>query len=225
MLSGPSLVAFVLTATFASVDWIMSLEPEWYSTIYGAGMIVGSVLTALAFCIVLLARLSEYKPYSEVLTTRHAHHIGNMLFAFTVLWAYIAFSQYLIIWSGNLPEDNSWYLRRTGEGWVTVAAVLLVGHFFVPFFILLSRKSKRVIGRLQYVAGFILVMRLVDIYWLIAPAFDQERFQPHVLDIIAPLALGGVWMALFVRVLKKAPILPLRDPRFGGDAFHIHDLD
>jgi hypothetical protein len=225
LFSGPAMIVFVLLATLASVDWMMSLEPEWYSTIYGMSFIVGAVLTALSFCIVVLAQVSGFKPYAGVLTTRHAHHLGNLLFAFTVLWAYMAFSQYLIIWSGNLPEDNTWYLRRTETGWVVVAAALLVGHFFVPFFILLSRRTKRVLGRLKLVAAFIFVMRLVDIYWLTAPAFDADPVRPHLLDILAPVAIGGIWVALFAKWLRTVPILPLNDPRFGPDAFHIHDLD
>ncbi len=223
--SGPATVLFVLTATLASVDWMMSLEPEWYSTIYGMSFIVGAVLTALAFCIFILAQISTFKPYSGILTTRHAHHLGNLLFAFTILWAYMAFSQYLIIWSGNLPEDNSWYLRRTETSWMVVAAALLVGHFFIPFFVLLSRKSKRALRRLSYVAAFLFVMRLVDLFWLTAPAFDASAISLHALDLIAPAAIGGVWVALFARWLRTVPILPLNDPRFGADGFHIHDLE
>jgi len=223
--SGPSMVLFVITASLASVDWMMSLEPEWYSTIYGMSFIVGSVLTALAFCIMVLSKVSGHRPYSDILTSRHAHHLGNLLFAFTILWAYLAFSQYLIIWSGNLPEDNFWYLRRTGPGWNVVAVLLLIGHFFVPFFILLSRRSKKELKKLYVIAGLIFVMRFVDIYWLVAPAFDHESVSIHPLDVIAPVAIGGVWVALFMRYLGQVPILPLHDPRFGEDGFHIHDID
>jgi hypothetical protein len=223
--SGPAMVFFVLTATLASVDWMMSLEPEWYSTIYGMSFIVGAVLTALAFCIMVLAQVAGNKPYEGLLTSRHAHHLGNLLFAFTVLWAYMAFSQYLIIWSGNLPEDNTWYLHRTETEWNVIATALLVGHFFVPFFILLSRKTKRALHKLKYIAGLIFVMRLVDIFWLTAPAFDPASIHVHPLDVVAPVAIGGVWVALFARWLKTTPILPLNDPRFGKDGFHIHDLE
>jgi len=223
--SGPAMVLFVVTASLASVDWMMSLEPEWYSTIYGMSFIVGSVLTALAVCVIVLAKVSGYKPYSDILTSRHAHHLGNLLFAFTILWAYLAFSQYLIIWSGNLPEDNFWYLRRTGPGWNVVAIALLLGHFFVPFFILLSRKSKRELNRLLSIAVLIFFMRFVDVYWLVAPAFDRISVSLHPLDFIAPVAIGGVWVTFFMKNLKKTPILPLHDPRFGEDGFHIHDID
>jgi hypothetical protein len=223
--SGPAMVFFVITATLASVDWMMSLEPEWYSTIYGMSFIVGAVLTALSFCILVLSQIAGNKPYSDILTSRHAHHLGNLLFAFTILWAYMAFSQYLIIWSGNLPEDNTWYIHRTQTEWTVIAAILLLGHFFVPFFILLSRKAKRALPRLKYIAGLIFAMRLVDIFWLTAPAFDPSSIHIHPLDVIAPVAIGGIWVALFARWLKTAPILPLNDPRFGKDGFHIHDLE
>jgi len=216
--SGPALAGFVLTVSFASVDWLMSLEPEWYSSIYGMLIIVGAVLTTLAFCIVLLFLLGNREPLSEVLTTRHYHHLGNLLMAFTILWAYMAFSQFLIIWSGNLPEDNFWYIRRIGTGWNIVAVVLLIGHFFVPFLLLLSRKSKRVIGNLALIAGGLLVMRLVDLFWLIMPAFTQGEVRFHWLDIVAPVGIGGIWISLFIQQLKNNPLLPLHDPRFEGTA-------
>ena len=225
IVSGPAMVFFVLTATLASVDWMMSIEPEWYSTIYGMSFIVGAVLTALSFCILVLSRVAGEKPYQGLLTSRHAHHLGNLMFAFTILWAYMAFSQYLIIWSGNLPEDNMWYLRRTDTEWSIIAALLLIGHFFVPFFILLSRKTKRALKNLRWIAALIFIMRLVDLFWLTAPAFTPDSIHLHPLDLLAPVAIGGVWVALFARWLRTVPILPLNDPRFGKDGFHVHDLD
>jgi hypothetical protein len=215
--SGPSLVFFVLTVTLASVDWMMSLEPEWYSTIYGMSMIVGAVLTTLAFCILLVSRLADRPPIADVLTTRHIHHLGNLLMAFTVLWAYMAFSQFLIIWSGNLPEDNFWYLKRLGTGWNVIAIILLIGHFFVPFLLLLSRRTKRAINNLSKIAVGVLVMRLVDLFWLIMPAFQGAELQLHWLDLVAPIGIGGLWMAYFFSQLKGAPLLPLHDPRFSGE--------
>ena len=222
MISGPALVLFVLTATFAGVDWMMSLEPEWYSTIYGMHFIVGSVLSTLAFCIIGIRFLSDHKPFSDVLTTRHYHHLGNLLFAFTILWAYMSFSQYIIIWSGNQVDDNFWYIRRLSTGWQATALLLLVGHFFVPFFLLLSRKTKRVIHNLSLIAVWILVMRLVDVFWLIMPAFNEHQFQIHWMNIVAPIGMGGLWIALFIWQLKGQPLLPLHDPRFNDKAENIH---
>ena len=222
MFSGPGLVLFGFSLTFASVDWMMSLEPEWYSTIYGMQMIVGSVLTALAFCIVCIYLLSSKKPYSEILTTRHLHHLGNLLFAFTILWAYLAFSQYLIIWSGNLPEDNFWYVRRLGTGWNMIAIVLLLGHFFVPFLLLLSRRRKRAMQSLARIAAGLFLMRLLDIFWLISPAFNTDHVRLHWLDFVAPVAIGGLWIGLFVRDMKGQPLLPKHDPRFTAKAEYAH---
>ena len=220
-LSGPALVAFVLTVTFASVDWMMSLEPEWYSTIYGMLAIVSAVLSTLAFGIIGIRLLSAYEPFSAILTSRHYHHLGNMLFAFTILWAYMAFSQYLIIWSGNQVDDNFWYIRRLDAGWQSVAVLLLIGHFFVPFFVLLSRKAKRSIRPLALIAGAILVMRLVDLFWLIMPAFNEHRLEVHWLDLAAPIGIGGIWLALFLHQLRGHPLLPLHDPRFNEKAENI----
>jgi hypothetical protein len=221
--SGPAMVIFIVTVTLAAVDWMMSLEPEWYSTIYGMLTIIGAVLTTLAFAIIGVRFLGDRKPFSEILTTRHIHHLGNLLMAFTILWAYMAFSQFLIIWSGNLPEDNMWYLKRLGTGWTLIAVVLLVGHFFVPFVLLLSRRRKRLIRNLSYVAIGILAMRFVDIFWLIVPAFSGNQIRFHWLDVVAPLAIGGIWMTFFIRDLKSQPLLPLHDPRFvNGQSIYQH---
>ena len=225
LFSAPAVILFVLSVTLASVDWLMSLEPEWYSTIYGMGIIVGMVLTGLSFCIIVLRFLADREPFVNVLTTRHFHHIGNLLFAFTILWAYMSFSQFLIIWSGNLAEDNFWYIRRLGTGWNIIAVVLLVGHFFVPFLLLLSRKRKRMINSLARVAAMIFVMRLIDYFWLIMPAFNMGQLKFHWMDVAAPLAIGGIWVALFLWQLKGEPLIPLHDPRFAADGFHVHDIE
>jgi len=221
MVSGAALVFFVLSVTFAGVDWMMSLEPEWYSTIYGMHLIVSAVLSTLALCIIGIRFLSDHKPFSEILTTRHYHHLGNLLFAFTILWAYMAFAQYIIIWSGNLPEDNFWYVRRLGTGWQMIAVLLLIGHFFVPFFLLLSRKTKKVIRNLSLIAGGILVMRLVDLFWMIMPAFNDHRFQLNWMNIVAPIGIGGIWLSVFIWQLKRQALLPLHDPRFNEKAENV----
>lgn len=212
--SGPAMVAFVLTMTLSAVDWMMSLEPEWYSTMYGIGRIVGAVLTALAFCILLVRWLGDKKPLVDILTTRHFHHLGNLMMAFTILWAYVAFSEFLIIWSGNLPEDNMWHLRRMSPGWNIFAVILILGQFAIPFALLLSRGLKRHIIPLSRIAVAILLMRFVDLYWLIYPAFNEHQPQFSWLTCVAPLAIGGIWMWLFIFNLKKLPLLPLNDPRF-----------
>lgn len=213
-LSGPGVLLYVLSATFASVDWMMSLEPEWFSTIYGMMFVIGQALATFAFVILMLRLLGREEPLATALTPTHYHHLGNLLMAFVVLWAYMAFSQYLIIWSGDLPEELTWYIKRLGGGWQSIAMALIVFHFFVPFLILLSRQSKRAIKPLSIVAGLVLVMRFVDLYWLVMPSFHPGTVSVHWLDLIAPVAVGGIWIAAFVSGLKGESLLPLHDPRF-----------
>lgn len=223
LISGPAMVVFVLTVTLASVDWMMSLEPEWFSTIYGMSTITGAVLGALAVLIIAVRLLERREPFASLLNARTTHHLGNLLFAFTILWAYMAFSQFLLIWSGNLPEESSWYIRRMGNGWTAIAIVLIIGHFFVPFLLLLSRRRKKFIRSLARVAAGILIMRFIDIFWLIVPAFTGGDFALSWMDFAAPLAIGGLWIALFVNRLKGSPLVPLHDDRFvNGQSIYQH---
>jgi hypothetical protein len=214
LLSAPGLIAYVLTATFASIDWVMSLDPRWYSSIYGMVFVVGQALSSLALAIIAISLLARYSPFDGILTQRHFHHLGNMLLAFTMLWAYMAFSQLIIIWSGNLPNENFWYVNRLGPGWKFVAAFLIVGHFFVPFLVLLSRRAKQSARSLALIASLLLVMRVVDDYWLIVPSFHPGAVHVHWLDISVPVAIGGFWLAIFLRYLKQNSLIPLHDPRF-----------
>lgn len=212
--SAPGMIAFVLVGTFASVDWLMSLEPEWFSSIYGLMILTAQGHAALSFGIVMLWFLKSSKPFSDILTTTHYHHLGNLLLALTVFWTYLAFSQYLIIWSGNLPEENFWYINRQTAGWSIVAVVILVGHFFVPFLLLLVRRMKKSIDSLALIAAGLLVMRLVDYFWLVKPAFSPDAFSFSWTDAVAPLALGGIWIAAIVGQLQGAPLMAKNDPRF-----------
>lgn len=212
MLSAPGLVLYVLTITFASIDWVMSLEPHWHSTIYGVHFIGGHTLSAFAFAIVVAALLADQEPLSRILQPSHFHDLGNLLLAFVMLWAYFAFSQWLIIWSGNLPEEITWYLHRTSGGWEWIALWLALFHFVVPFFLLLSRVVKRRLLALCAIAGAIVFMRLVDVLWYTVPAFYPGDFQIHWLDIAAPLGIGGIWIAAFISQLRSVPLLPLRYP-------------
>ena len=213
LLSGPGLLLYGLTVTFAFVDWVMSLEPHWYSTVYGVMFMVGQALGGLAFVIAVTALLAKRKPLSEVIAPRHFHDLGNLLLAFVMLWAYIAFSQYLIIWSGNLPEEISWYLSRSSGGWQWVALALFLFHFCLPFLVLLSRGAKRRVEILAGVAVAMMLMRLVDLFWLVAPAFHPAQLRIHWMDLVAPIGVGGIWVAVFVWQLGKRAILPVYDPR------------
>lgn len=223
-ISAPGLVVFMMTTTFAFIDLGMSLEPHWFSTIYGAMLLIGQVLQTFAFMTAILVLLYPRPPFSEILTVRHFHDLGNFMLAFTVVWTYLSFSQFLIIWSANLPEDIPWYIRRFSGGWGAIAVFLLLFHFVVPFLILLNRFVKRDPKWLQKVALWIIVVRLLDVYWLIEPSFYQHEFELHKqvfrvhwLDVVAPVGLFGVWIAVFVWQLKRFPIVPLKDPRLIGE--------
>jgi hypothetical protein len=212
-LSAPGILAYCLTVTFASVDWAMSLEPHWFSTVYGMLFIVGQTLAALAMAIPVAVLLSEVPPASDFMKAEVFQDLGNLLLAFVMLWAYMAFSQYLIIWSGNLPEEIPWYLRRGNNGWQWVAGFLAVFHFAVPFVLLLGRENKRRKAILAWIAVAILAMRWVDIYWLVAPAFRLTA-GIHFFDVVLFVLMGAIWLYLFSVQLNRRSLLPLRDPDF-----------
>jgi hypothetical protein len=212
--SGPGLVAYCLTVTFASVDWIMSLDPHWYSTMFGLLMIGGQGLSAFAFVTAILALLATTEPVASYLSARHFHDLGKLLLTFVMLWAYFAFSQFLIIWAGNLPEEIPWYLERLRGVWGYVALVIVFGHFVLPFLLLLSRDLKRQRTRLAAVAIAIIVIRYVDLLWLVAPNYEHHGFPIHWMDIAIPMGLAGIWLFLFARHLRSLPLLPLNDPYF-----------
>ena len=213
LFSGPAILAYALTMTFASVDWGMSLEPHWFSTIYGVIFMIGYALSALAFVTIVAVQVHAYQPFSGRLPINVFHDLGNMLLAAVMLWAYVAFSQYLIIWSGNLPEETPWYIRRSIGGWRVMALAIIVFHFFVPFLLLLVRVTKRDPRTLLVIASGLLIMRFVDMYWTIAPAFLHEGISAHWLDAAATIAVGGLWLAAFCWRLKARGAVPvLLDP-------------
>jgi hypothetical protein len=219
-LSGGGLVLYGLTVTFASVDWVMSLEPRWYSTIYGLLFMVGQALAALAFSITVLIWLSDRVPLSEVVRPSHFQDLGSFLLMFVMLWAYLEFSQFLIIWGGNLSDEIPWYIRRMQGAWGTVGLLLVFLNFALPFFLLLFRNVKRRTGSLLIVAGLVLVMRLVDMYWMVLPAFGGGNVHLTWMNVLLPLGMGGIWFAYFARELQRLPILPVHDPRREGFAEH-----
>lgn len=213
VLSAPGLVLYVVTMSFAAFDWGMSLEPHWFSTIYGVIFIVGQALSTLCLAIVVAAALARFEPFARFLDRSHFHDLGNLTLAFVMLWAYVSFSQYLIIWSGNLPEETPYYLHRTREGWQAIALALVVFHFAVPFLLLLSRRTKRHAATLAGLALVILALRLVDLFWHVAPAFHHDGLHVSWLDLAAPLALGGLWFATFATMLKGRPLISLQDAK------------
>ena len=174
----------------------------------------------MAFAVVVTALLADDEPLSEVISPDHLHDIGNLLLTFVMFWAYMAFSQFLIMWSGNLPEEITWYVHRTQGGWEWVGLSLVLFHFALPFVLLLSRDIKRHVRRLAIVAAVILFMHLVDLFWLVMPAFYRQGLSLHWLDVVAVVGVGGVWMAVFVWQLKGRALLPLHDPSLQGAAEH-----
>ena len=211
-LSGGGLVLWCLTLTLAAVDWLMSLEPHWFSTIFGLIVVGGQGLSALAFAIIVLSRLAAREPLAGVVKPVHFHDLGNLLLAFVVLWAYLAFSQLLIIWSGNLAEEIPWYLHRIQGSWTAVAVAIAVFYFAVPFLLLLSRQRKRRARAIAAVAGAILVARLVDLIFLIGPEFSPAGFRVNAVDAAAVVGIGGLWIAMFAWQLGRRPLLPVGDP-------------
>ena len=213
-ISGGGLLAYGLTITFASFDWLMSLDPDWFSTIYGVLIIGGQGLSAMAFLIVVVAWLSRRPPLDRIIVPAHFHDLGNLMLAFVMLWAYFSFSQYLIIWSGNLPLEISWYQHRVETSWRLVGLSLIVFHFAVPFVLLLSRAMKREAASIVKVALLVLAVRVIDLFWLIAPAFHQQAVSVSWLDLVLPAALGALWTGFFLRQLRGRAILPVHDPEF-----------
>ncbi|MBZ5647732.1 MAG: hypothetical protein LAN37_10970 [Acidobacteriia bacterium] len=216
-LSGPGLVIWALTVTFMSVDWVMSLDPHWASTIYGMLFMAGEGLSALALMIVLLVILGKYPPFSRIIAPVHFHDLGKLLLAFVMLWAYFSYSQFLIIWAGNLPDEIPWYLGRTHGAYRAVALAIIVFHFALPFALLLSRDLKRNARKLAMIASLLIVMRYLDLFWLIAPnplPGTQNGIGFSWMDIAAPLGIGGIWLAAFFWQLQARPLVAVRDPLF-----------
>jgi hypothetical protein len=219
-LSGPGIVILALTITGASIDWIMSLEPEWYSTIFAVVIMSGQVLVAFALAIVTLALLENFLPASDAATPLHFHQLGNLLLTFVMFWTYVSFSQLLIIWSGNLPHEISWYLHRIAGNWKWLIAAVALFHFFLPFLLLLFRSTKKQPLVLVSIAVALLFVHLTYVYWLVAPSIYTKDFKMGWLDVAAPIGLGGFWIATFLHALKRHPLLPRNDPRIKEKEAH-----
>jgi hypothetical protein len=221
-LAGPGVILYILAMTFAAIDWVMSLSPHWASTIYGFIFVGSQAIASMCLMIIVVVLLSGSEPFSGIIQKRHLHDLAKLLFAFNMLWAYFDFSQLLIIWSGNQPEEISFYRTRLYGGWGVVAVIVLVFSFGLPFLILLSREVKRTSGLISKVAGWMLFMRLVDLYWMTRPEFTSRAF-PTWLDLVVPVALVGLWLGFFAMNLKQRPLLPLGDPNLAeAIAHHEH---
>lgn len=236
VISGPGIVIYALTVTGAAVDWVMSLDPHWFSTMYGVIFMVGQGLSCFAFVVAVIALLSDRVPFVGLLDPILLNDLGNFLLAFVMLFAYVSFSQYLIIWSGNIAEETPYFFIRTKGGWQYLALLIVAFHFLVPFLLLLWRKSKRNIRSLAAIAIGLIVMRWVDLFWVIAPTFIQGQIDTtqkpiyvpsiwrgfHWMTLPALAGIGGLWIAVFIWQLKRRPLLPLNDLRLAEVNAHGH---
>jgi hypothetical protein len=222
MISGPGLVLTIICITFAAIDWVMSLDPSWYSTIYGLIFVAAWALSALAFTILIMSWLSVREPMNAVVQPRHSHDWGNLTLTLVMLWTYFAFSQYLLIWSGNLPEETTWYVARKHGGWGAIALAIVTLQFAFPFLVLLSRATKKNAQKLAMLAALILVMRVIDVIWLIEPTYSRGDFVFNWMDYVAPVAIGGLWLGTFAWQLQKRPLLPINDPQLEQAVAVVH---
>jgi hypothetical protein len=218
--AGPGIILYAFTITFAVIDWVMSLDPSWISTIFGLIILIGEVLSAMCFAVVVERILFNYKPMSEMLKPDFVHDHGKWMLTFIMVWAYFSFSQWLIIWAGNLPTEITFYTKRLSFGWGKIGLFLALFHFVVPFAILLSRPFKRNIRKLVWLAIWLILMRWLDLFWIIEPNFLQG-LGVTIADIVVPIAIGGIWLWYFFRNLSSLPLLPAYDPS-AGEVLEIH---
>jgi hypothetical protein len=219
-LGAPGIVIYALTITFASIDWVMALEPDWYSTIFPAMFSIGQLLNGYAFALMVFLLLSDRPPFAGKIQPAHMRDFGSLLLTFVMFWAYMSFSQFLLIWVGNLPEENPWYLLRSRGGWQYVVSFVALFHFAVPFMLLLLRDIKEHRGRLLAVAAGLLIMRFIDLFWWIEPALNHHgQYFYWLLDIAAWAAVGGLCVWWFAGQLRSRPLLPWKDP-YLAEALH-----
>lgn len=227
-MAGPMALIYILTVTIGAVDWIMSLEPAWFSSIFGVMLASGHMLTMLTFGIVFLSWLSKWEPVKTAYTAKRQHDLGKLLFAFVVFWTYIQLSQFIIYWHANLPEEITWYMNRQVGGFNGVSWILIMSQFVIPFLVLLSRTTKQNRRSLVGVAAFLLAVRVLNIYWIIAPSINMpltRELYPvatkamggsafHVLDVVGVVTFACLWFGLFLRNFRQRPLLPVNDPYF-----------
>ena len=212
-LAAPGLIFFILAMTFASFDWLMSLQPTWYSTIFGLYIHAGAFVCSLALiCLIVTGLRSSDAPWGRLITVDHQHNLGKLLLAFTAFWAYMAFSQYMLIWVGNLPEELQWIVSRSRGVWRPVGQLILFGQFLIPFFLLLSRKVKRTTGRLAALSVWILFIHYVDLYWVVMPASGLDQLGLHWTHFTAFFGVGGVSVAAAAFLMRGVRPVPVKDP-------------
>jgi hypothetical protein len=210
-ISGISVIVVVFTLTFGAIDWSMSLDPHWYSTMWGFLFADGQALTAIALGIMTLAALKRFSPMAEYAGPNEFHDLGNLQLAMTMVWAYFWFSQYLIIWSGNMPEETIFLIRRTSGGWEFFTLPMFFGTFVIPFCLMLSRALKRDYRRLRWLAAWVFLMRLIDLIWIVEPNFHRTKFYLSVFDFVIPAGLMGLWIAFFLYNLASRTLMPVNE--------------
>lgn len=218
--SGIGLLITVLCVTFAAFDWSMSTDPHWFSTIFGLVTLIGWTLTTMCIAAILMCYLRKFAPLNRLLKASHFHDFGNLMFAMTCLWAYMSFSQFLIIWAGNLPEEIPWFVRRMNTSWGVMMATLGVIHFFLPFFLLLIRKNKKSPELLRNIAIAILAARIIEQVWTIQPNYSPSGFAFHALDYLMPLGFLGLFVAIMMREMKARSLEPVEPHRIRPEAHH-----
>jgi hypothetical protein len=212
-ISAPGIIIYCFSITFAVIDWVMSIDPHWYSTIFGFIFIVGQCLSAMCMMVIVERILAPYRPMNWLLKPKEVQDHGKLMLTFILLWAYFSFSQLLIIWAGNLPMEIRFFTRRIYSGWQVIGLGLVIFHFAIPFLFLLSRPFKRNARSLVWLAAWLIFMRYIDLFWYIEPSFHKALtfYWGYVLDLVVPIAIGGFWMAFFFRNLRSRPMLPLYD--------------
>ncbi len=211
--SAPGMIIFALSISFAAFDWMMSLTPHWYSTIYGVYFGMGSIMSMFAFLILTVTWLQAKGALKGVITQEHRHDMGKLFFAFIILWAYMAFSQYFLIWYANIPEETILYRQRWVGSWKAISMVIVFGHFVLPFFTVISRPAKRNVKFMAFICLWMLLMHYVDLTWNIGPTFSPEGFHLSPWHISTMFGIGGMMIFLFLKTLAKHPIVPVGDPK------------
>ncbi len=212
-ISAPGMVLFALSITFAAFDWLMSLDAHWYSTIFGVYVFGGSLLAILTFLVIFANLLRKTGILAETITIEHYHDLGKFLFAFTIFWGYIGFSQYFLIWYANIPEETIWYLHRWEGSWKIITMTIVFGHFLIPFLALMPRFTKRNLTVLTFFAVWILIMHWIDIFWLVMPSFHHHGALFSWMDLSATLGIGGLYLWYFLQKYYEHPLVPVGDPR------------
>ncbi len=220
LISAPGIILFAVTFTFASFDWLMSLDAHWYSTIFGVYVFSGSLLGMLALMTTTAAIWRKKNILDKEITIEHYHDLGKLMFAFTIFWGYMAFSQYFLIWYGNIPEETVWFLHRWENSWKTVSLVIVFGHFVIPFFLLFPQVTKRRPGMLLFISLWLLLMHWLDLYWLVLPTLHPQGVHLSWLDLATMLGTGGFYIWYLGRKTAAVPLLPTGDPHL-EDSIHF----